>query len=524
NMPIAFRINGALDLGALESALDDVIARHESLRTVFPDIDGVPSQKVLPAQPGLWRRGGPAVVPVTEDDLVGELISLAGYTFDLAGEIPIRAQIYSVGPEQYVLGIVLHHIAFDGWSMAPMARDVGEAYRSRTLGQEPDWSPLPVQYADYTLWQQDWLGSETDPDSVLANQLAYWRRELADLPEIVSLPADRPRPPVPSYRGDAVDLRIDPESWAGLKAVAAAHNATVSMVLQAAMAVALHRAGVGEDIALGTPIAGRMDQALDELVGFFVNTWVLRVGVDPASRFSEVLDRVRQKALDAYANQDVPFELLVERLNPTRSTSHHPLFQVALAFQNNVRPEIQLDELDVEPVSADIRTARFDLEFDLRELSSGDASALFDLHSVPAEGRGELMAAGTVAYATDLYDRSSVERLVGWFGRVVEAVVADPTVVVGEVCLLDHDEQDLLLRRWSGAEVTGPSGLAQELLAAAVAADPEAVAVVDGTRELSYRELDEASNRLARALIEAGVGPERAVGVAMGRSAELVIA
>ncbi|MGB3321044.1 MAG: amino acid adenylation domain-containing protein, partial [Mycolicibacterium fortuitum] len=524
NMPIAFRINGALDVDALDAALDDVIARHESLRTVFPDIDGVPSQKVLPAQPGLWRRGGPAMVPVTEDDLVDELISLAGYTFDLAGEIPIRAQIYSVGPEQYVLGIVLHHIAFDGWSMAPMARDVGEAYRARTLGQEPDWSPLPVQYADYTLWQQDWLGSETDPDSVLANQLAYWRRELADLPEIVSLPADRPRPPVPSYRGDAVDLRIDPESWAGLKAVAAAHNATVSMVLQAAMAVALHRAGVGEDIALGTPIAGRMDQALDELVGFFVNTWVLRVGVDPASRFSEVLDRVRQKALDAYANQDVPFELLVERLNPTRSTSHHPLFQVALAFQNNVRPEIQLDALDVEPVSADIRTARFDLEFDLRELSSGDASALFDLHSVPVEGRGELMAAGTVAYATDLYDRSSVERLVGWFGRVVQAVVADPTVVVGEVGLLDHDEQDLLLRRWSGAEVTGPSGLAPELLAAAVAADPEAVAVVDGTRELSYRELDEASNRLARALIEAGVGPERAVGVAMGRCADLVIA
>ncbi|MGA5541914.1 amino acid adenylation domain-containing protein [Mycobacterium sp. NPDC051198] len=524
NMPIAFRINGALDLDALDAALDDVITRHESLRTVFPDIDGVPSQKVLPAEPGLWRRGGPALMPVTEDHLVGELISLAGYTFDLASEIPIRAQIYAVGPEQFVLGIVLHHIAFDGWSMAPMARDVGEAYRSRTLGQVPDWSPLPVQYADYTLWQQDWLGSESEPDSVLANQLAYWRRELADLPEVVSLPADRPRPPVPSYRGDAVDLRIDPESWAGIKAVAAAHNATVSMVLQAAMAVALHRAGVGEDIALGTPIAGRMDQALDELVGFFVNSWVLRVGVDPALRFSEVLERVRQKALDAYANQDVPFELLVERLNPTRSTSHHPLFQVALAFQNNVRPEIQLDDLDVEPVAADIRTARFDLEFDLRELSSGDASALFDLHAVPVEGRGALMAAGTVAYATDLYDRSSVERLVGWFGRVVEAVVADSSVVVGEVGLLDLDEQNLLLHKWSGAEVSGPTGLAPELLAAAVAADPDGVAVVDGTRELSYRELDDVSNRLARALIEAGVGPERAVGVAIGRCAELVIA
>ncbi|MBU9763360.1 amino acid adenylation domain-containing protein, partial [Mycobacterium sp. TNTM28] len=523
NMPMAFRIDGALDVEALGSALDDVIERHESLRTVFPDVDGVPLQRVVPAQPGLWRRSGPVAVPLPGSGVVDELISLAEYRFDLSSEIPFRAQIYTLGPDRHVLGIVLHHIAFDGWSMAPMARDVGEAYRARVQGQAPQWTPLPVQYADYTLWQQEWLGAESDSESVLARQLAYWRHELADLPELASLPSDRPRPPVPTYRGDAVDLSIDPELWRGIKAIAAAHNATTSMVLQAVMSVVLHRAGVGEDIALGTPIAGRNDQALDELVGFFVNTWVLRVGVDPALRFSEVLERVRQKALDAYANQDVPFELLVERLNPTRSTSHHPLFQVALAFQNNVRPEIQLDELDVEPVAADIRTARFDLEFDLREVASGGASALFDLKAAPAEG-SELMAVGTVAYATDLYDRSTIERLVGWFGRVIEAVVADSSVAVGGVRLLDHEEQDLLLDKWSGAGVARPMGLIPELLAAAVAADPEAVAVVDGDRELSYRELDEVSNRLARALIEAGVGPERAVGVAMGRSAELVIA
>ncbi|MCV7002815.1 amino acid adenylation domain-containing protein, partial [Mycolicibacterium alvei] len=431
NMPTAFRINGALDVEALASALDDVIARHESLRTVFPQVDGLAFQKVLPAEAGLWRRSGPAVVRVPESDLADELMALAAYRFDLAAEIPIRIQIYELGPEQYVLGIVLHHIAFDGWSMAPMARDVGVAYRARLHGRGPDWAPLPVQYADYTLWQQDWLGSEFDPDSVIAAQLGYWRRELADLPEVVSPPGDRSRPAVPSYRGDAVEMSIAPPVWAGVKAVAAAHNATVSMVLQAAMAVVLQRAGVGEDVALGTPIAGRNDQALDELVGFFVNTWVLRVAVEPALRFSDVVERVRQKALDAYANQDVPFELLVERLNPTRSTSHHPLFQVALAFQNNVRPEIALEELSVEPLTADIRTARFDLEFDLRELHSGHASALFDLKATPGENRGELMAAGTVAYATDLYDRSSIERLVGWFGRVLEVVVADSSVVVG---------------------------------------------------------------------------------------------
>ncbi|WP_256714764.1 non-ribosomal peptide synthase/polyketide synthase [Mycobacterium colombiense] len=510
NIPTAFRINGVLDVEALGAAIDDVIARHESLRTVFPDVDGVPLQQVLPAAAGMWRRGDAAVVSLTEQDVVGELVALAGYRFDLSAEIPIRAQIYAVGPEQHVVGIVVHHIAFDGWSLAPMVRDVGEAYRARRQGRAPQWAPLPVQYADYTLWQQDWLGAESDPDSVIAGQLAYWRQQLADLPEVVSLPADRARPPVPSYRGDEVELRIDSQTWAGVKALAAAHNATVSMVLQAAMAVVLHRVGAGEDVVMGAPIAGRMDAALDELVGFFVNTWVLRVGVSSAQRFSEVLEQVRQQALDAYGNQDVPFELLVEQLNPMRSASHHPLFQVLLVFQNNARPEMTLEGVSVEQLAVFTRTAKFDLDIELSE--------------VPGEDSGAPMAAGLMMYATDLYERSTIERLVGWFGRVVEAVVADASVTVGEVSLLDRGERDLVLSGWSGAGVAAPVGLAPTLLAAAVAADPDAVAVIDGDREFSYRELDQWSNRLARVLIEAGVGPERAVGVAMGRSVELVVA
>jgi amino acid adenylation domain-containing protein/thioester reductase-like protein len=510
NMPTAFRISGALDIEALDMAFDDVIARHESLRTVFPDVDGVAFQKVLPAKAGMWRRGGAAVVSLPEQDVVGELAALAGYRFDLSAEIPIRAQVYAVAPEQHVVGIVVHHIAFDGWSMAPMVRDVGEAYRARRQGRAPGWAPLAVQYADYTLWQQEWLGAESDPDSVIASQLAYWRQELADLPEVVSPLADRARPPVPSYRGNEVDVRIDPPAWAGVKAVAAAHNATASMVLQAVMAVVLHRVGVGEDVAMGTPIAGRLDAALDDLVGFFVNTWVLRVGVNSAQRFSEVLERVRQKALDAYSNQDVPFELLVEQLNPVRSAAHHPLFQVIIAFQNNVRPEMTLEGVSVEQLAVLTRTAKFDLDIELMEVLSEDP--------------GAPMAAGVVLYATDLFERSTVERLVGWFGRVIEAVIADASVLVGEVSLLDRGERDLVLTRWSGVGVGAPVGVAPALLAAAVATDADAVAVVDGARELSYGELDVWSTRLARVLIEAGVGPERAVGVAMDRCVELVVA
>ncbi|MEB3982900.1 amino acid adenylation domain-containing protein, partial [Mycobacterium sp. 663a-19] len=511
NMPAAFHINGPLDLHALVVALDDVMARHESLRTVFPDRDGVPFQDVLPARPGMWCDGGAAVVSLPEHEVAGALVSLAGHRFDLSTEIPIRAQIYAVAPEQHVLGIVVHHIAFDGWSLAPMVRDIAEAYRARRHGLAAQWAPLPVQYVDYTLWQQELLGAESDPESVIAGQLRYWRRELADLPEVVSLPADRPRPPVPSYRGDDVDIRIDPRVWARVKQLAVAHNATPSMVLQAVMAVVLHRAGAGEDVVMGAPIAGRLDPALDDLVGFFVNTWVLRVAVKSAHRFGDVLRQVRQKALDAYSNQDVPFERLVEQLNPVRSTAHNPLFQVLMVFQNNVRPAVlAFDGVSVEPLTASTRTAKFDLDIELSEVPTDDPAAP--------------MAAGSVSYATDLYDRATIERLVGWFGWVLEAVVADASVVVGDVPLLTRRERDLVLSDWSGAGVRARPRVAPQLLAEATAADPDAVAVVDGARELSYRELDEWSTRLARVLIERGVGPERAVGVAMDRCAELVAA
>ncbi|OBI06871.1 hypothetical protein A5714_02150 [Mycobacterium sp. E2462] len=512
NMPTAFRFDGPLDTEALGAALDDVIARHESLRTVFPDVDGVAFQQVLAPRPGMWRPDAAPDVSVTSPrGITDELLALAAHRFDLSTEVPIRAQLYSTGPGQHVLGIVLHHIAFDGSSMAPMVADIGRAYQARCHGKPPAWAPLAVQYVDYALWQRDWLGAESDPNSVISRQLTHWRRELANLPELVSLPPDRPRPPVPTHRGDEVQLRIEAPVWARLKALASAHTATPAMVLQALLAVVLHRAGAGEDVVLGSPIAGRLDEALDDLVGFFVNTWVLRVQVKPEHRFHDVLEQVRRKALDAYSNQEVPFERLVDQLNPTRSMAHHPLFQVCLAFQNDEPPQaVAFEGVRVEQLSVFRRPVKFDLDFDLAEVRTQDSAAP--------------MLAGVLSYAAELFDRSTIDRLLTWFGRVVEAVATDPAVTVADVSLLDKHERALVLSQWSGADVPVPIGVATELLTATVAADPAAVAVVDGARVVSYGELDAWSSRVARLLIERGVGPERAVAVALDRCVELVVA
>ncbi|WP_156745553.1 condensation domain-containing protein, partial [Mycobacterium sp. E1319] len=452
NMPTAFRFTGALNVEALAAALDDVIARHESLRTVFPDVDGVAQQQVLPAHAGLWRQeGAPTVLPMAEHDIAAALQDLAAYPFDLSVDVPIRAQLFSVGAGQHVLGIVLHHIAFDGWSMAPMVTDMGRAYQARCRNRAPDWVPLPVQYADYALWQRDWLGHESDPDSVLHRQLAYWRQELADVPELISLPTDRARPPAPTHRGADAELRIEAPLWAGIKALAAAYNATPSMVLQAALAVLLSHAGAGQDITLGSPIAGRLDPAVDDLVGFFINTWVLRVQVRPEHRFCDVLEQVRRKALDAYSNQEVPFERLVDRLHCARSTAHHPLFQVCMAFQNLGAPrQVTLHGVHVEQLGVFRRPVKFDLDFDLGEVPTGDPAAP--------------MAAGVLTYAAELFDRSTIDRLLTWFGTVLENAVADPAVAVGDISLLEDGEWDLLVRLWSGAGVGAPVGLASEVL------------------------------------------------------------
>ncbi|MBI0381147.1 AMP-binding protein, partial [Streptomyces albiflaviniger] len=410
------------------------------------------------------------------------------------------------------LSVVVHHIAGDGWSLAPLVRDLSAAYTARCDGRAPGWEPLPVAYADYTLWQRSLLGEDSDETSPLARQLAYWKSELAGLSEELALPTDRPRPAVASHRGAVLDCEIGPELHRELLAVAHAGGASVFMVLQAALAVLLSKLGAGDDIPVGSPIAGRTDEALDDLVGFFVNTLVLRTDTSGRPSFTELVDRVRRADLTAYAHQDVPFERLVEVLNPDRSRSRHPLFQILLSMQDHPDRSLELPGLTASVAPGDLTIAKFDLQFDFQERR--------DAAGAPA-GIG-----GQVLYATDLYDEETVRRMVARFLTVLESAVARPGDSIAEIDVLAPEETRRLAVEWAGPvrEVPALTGSVPARFAERVAAAPDATALVaaDGT-EISYRELEARANRLAHRLLAAGVGPEARVAVLQQRSVELVV-
>ncbi|MFF4036986.1 amino acid adenylation domain-containing protein [Streptomyces sp. NPDC001816] len=510
NIPAVIRLSGAIDTGALDAALRDVLGRHEVLRTLFPSVEGRPYQRVVPVEElGEVLTVVPASL-VGPSGLTASISEAERHCFDLSAEVPFRAWLFEAGADEHVLALLVHHIAGDGWSLVPLARDLSVAYTARLADQEPGWAPLPVQYADYTLWQRELLGEAQDPESLLSEQLAYWRRALSDIPEELPLPVDRARPAVATHQGGSVTLEIPALLHARVTELARDEGATVFMVLQATLAVLLSRLGAGQDIVIGTPTAGRTDTALDDLVGFFVNTLVLRTDVSGGPSFGELLARVREQALDALAHQDVPFERLVEELAPARSMARHPLFQVALALQNNADPVLQLPGLRTSVLPDEDTPAKFDLSFDLRER--------FDEHGRPAGMTGE------VFYAVDLFDHASIEQLAERFTRVLDTLTTGPDQRVDQVPVLSAAEQEKVLHTWNDTSRSVPPTTLPALFQDQAARTPEATAVVfDGTT-LTYGELNIRANRLAHHLIEHGVGPEDIVGMALPRSIDLVVA
>ncbi|WP_157854705.1 non-ribosomal peptide synthetase, partial [Streptomyces griseofuscus] len=511
NIPLAIRLTGGLDRDALRSAVSDVVARHEALRTLFPAENGEPYQRIVPAEQAEAPFAVPfAVLGADEDTLAARIGEEAGRPFVLDSELPIRAVLFELAPDEHVLLLVMHHIASDGWSNTPLMRDLGTAYGARIEGGAPGWEPLPVQYADYTLWQQEVLGDADDPDSALSSQLGFWKDALVGLPDEVSLPADRPRPATASYRGATHTMSCPAETHQALTALARETGTTFFMVAQAAVAALLTRSGAGTDIAIGAPVAGRADQALDDLVGFFVNTLVLRTDTGGDPTFRELLRRTRETDLAAWAHQDVPFDRLVEALNPERSTSRHPLAQVMLSVTDAVVPVPELPGVTAESEFTPLEVAKFDLTFTFREHRTPEGEpAGFDL---------------SVEYATDLYDADTVRAAAARLTRLLGAAADAPDLPAGELDMLGEEERRRLLVTWNGPVVPGAGTSLPEAFAAQVAREPAAPAAVMGERTLTYAELDERTDRLARRLIGEGIRAGDPVVLFLERSLEAVVA
>ncbi|WP_156745118.1 condensation domain-containing protein, partial [Mycobacterium sp. 1165178.9] len=517
NMAAALRLRGPLDVEALRAALADVVARHETLRTLIQAPQGIPHQVVL--APDHAEVGWQVVAADgwSDTDLEHAIETTTAHTFDLAHEIPFHARLFALSAQEHVFVAVAHHIAVDGWSLRPLMRDLSAAYASRAGGRAPDWAPLAVQYVDYTLWQRAQLGDLDDPQSPIAAQLAYWQQALAGMPERVLLPTDRPYPLIADQRGATITL-----SWpAGLHhqiaGLAREHNATSFMVVHAALAILLAKLSTSTDVAVGFPIAGRRDPALDELVGFFVNTLVLRVDLHGDPTPAELLTQIRARALAGYEHQDVPFEVLVERLNPTRSLTHHPLVQVMLAWQNwQHHPSgPTLTDLDVTQLPLNTHTARMDLTVSLAE------------HWNPTGQPAGI--SGTVEFRTDVFDTDTIHTLITRLHRVLDTITTEPDRPLSTIDVLEAAEHTHLHTWGNHAALTtatpaGESVSVPVLFERQVTATPTAVAISDAGQSMTYGDLERAATGLAYRLAGHGARPGGCVALLMSRSAEAITA
>ncbi|WP_248141655.1 non-ribosomal peptide synthetase [Burkholderia gladioli] len=501
HIPLGLRLRGSLNVAAWRSALNQLFARHEALRTVFVSTDGQPRVELLPAEPGL---------PLLEHDLQHETQSEqalaqlcneeARTPFDLTCGPLIRARLIRLSDQDHLFLLTLHHIVSDGWSMGIFFRELSALYTAFCQGLPDPLPPLSIQYPDYAAWQRQWLTGER-----LHTQAEHWRSTLADAPVLLALPGDRPRPPQQTFAGAAVPVLIDAELTQGLKRLGHRHGTTLFMTLLAAWAAVLARLSGQDDLVIGTPVANRNRIELEPLIGFFVNTLALRIDLTGAPTVTELLARVRQLTLAAQDHQDLPFEQVVEIVQPPRRLDHTPLFQVMFAWQNNDPGVLELPGLNIGPAGPSHNQIKFDLDLSLRE--TGDAIA------------------GSIGYATALFDASTIERQRGYLLALLRAMVADDAQSVARIDVLSADERELLLETWNRTDTPYPAHLCvHQLFEQQVQRTPEAVALVWEEQSLTYDQLNIQANRLAHRLIELGVRPDTRVALCAERSPAMVIA
>jgi amino acid adenylation domain-containing protein len=499
NIAIAFELTGKLDVIALKQAMVAITQRHEVLRTTFSALDGIPVQVITPETHLQLPVIDLQAVPEEQRriEVQQRVTAISHQPFDLSHDIPIRSQLLKLAPDAHVLSVVIHHIAADGWSMNILIAELSTLYRDFSQGEPASLSPLPIQYADFAHWQRQWLSEDT-----LEQQLGYWQQQLAGVPPLLSLPTDHPRPPMQTFRGGRVTFQLDADLSQQLQVLSRQSGTTLFITLLTALSVLLYRYSQSEDIVIGSPIANRNRRAIEPLIGFFANTLPLRINLKENPSFLALLQRARQVALDAYTHQDVPFEKLVEALQPERNLSYSPLFQVMFVLQNAAEtlalPHIQSTPLPLKDV-----TAKFDLTLSIQETAQG--------------------LAGFWEYSSDLFDVGTIHRLQGHFHTLLQGIVTDPKQSIATLPLLTAVERQQLLIDWNQTGSDYPRGCIHQRFEAQVEQTPNAIAVVFKDEQLTYQELNCRANQLAHYLQTLGVGPGTFIGLCLERSIELIV-
>jgi amino acid adenylation domain-containing protein len=505
NVSTALRLKGALDLTALKQTFKEIVRRHETLRTTFLVVEGQPLQAISPSLnipiPLIDLR---CFDRERETQLRQIATAAAQQPFDLTTGPLLRVKLLQIDDAEYALLLDLHHIVADGWSIGVLIRELGVLYKAFASGERYTLPELPIQYADFAQWQREWLqGVGTNSESPLQTQLAYWQQQLAEIP-VLNLPADRPRPAVPSYRGAKQVLELSPSLSQALEALSYREGVTLFMTMLTAFEILLYRYTQQENIAIGSPIANRNRSELEGLIGFFVNSLVLRTDCSGQPTFRELLHRVREVTLGAYAHQDLPFEKLVEELHPERDLSYHPLFQVAFSFQNTPISALELPGLTLSLLDFDTATAKLDLEFHLWQ----DAGTV----------------KGQMVYSTDIFDDATITRMLGHFQTLLASVVANPEQRVSDLTVLSAIELQQLLIDWNDTKKEYSKECFHQLFEMQVRENSDAIALVFNEQQLTYRELNIRSNQLARHLQKLGIVPDVLVGICIERSPETIVA